>query len=283
MWPDFRSASFYTAVSVLSFECTMQKTLPILLLGACLALDAQAQSFGDFLKSAVTETARNVITNSATKALTPNVEQPKAPAAADADTDADTAAAPAAASPAAASTAAASPAAAPKPALAAVPAGCKRIKGPTLTLGPKPDSFEPAILWPENTQCPVRYFDQFEFKQAQAAKRAFSDASAFPCSDCEGGKDFDSLGWRSVVKGDDYMKEFPKLLLALERGKSLGWKGKKYSVTVTAVSEHPIGETPCKQFHYTLKQGARTVSEYDGMYCKWSYDATSEAKWVQAV
>jgi hypothetical protein len=226
----------------------MQKILPTLLLGACLAVDAQAQSFGDFLKSAVTETARNVITNTATKALTPNMEQPKAPAAADADV-----------------------------------AGCKRIKGATLTLGPKPDSFEPAILWPENTQCPVRHFGEFQFKQAEAAKFAFNEASAIPCDDCEGGKGFDAWGWRSMIKGGDYAKEFPKLLLALEMGKSLGWKGKKYSVTITAVSEHPIGETPCKQFHYTLKQGAKTVSEYDGMYCKWGYDSSSEAKWVQAV
>jgi hypothetical protein len=258
----------------------MQKILPTLLLGACLAVDAQAQSFGDFLKSAVTETAKNVITNSATntvtKVLNPIAELPNTLA----PTGADPAAAPAAA----ASPAVTSPATAPKPALAAVPAGCKRIKkGPTLTLGPKPDSFEPAILWPENTQCPVRYFGEFEFKQAEAAKHAFSDASAFPCDDCEGGKDFDSLGWRSLFKDGDYAKEFPKRLVALETGKSLGWKGKRYSVTVTAVSEHPIGETPCKQFRYTLKQGAKTVSEYDGMYCKWSYDATSEPKWVQAV
>ena len=251
----------------------MQKILPTLLLGACLALDAQAQSFGDFLKSAVTETAKNVITNTATKALSPNMEQPKAPAAA----DADPAAAPVAASPAAESPAAA------KPALAAVPAGCKRIKGATLTLGPKPDSFEPAILWPENTQCPVRNFGEFEFKQASAAGHAFREASAFPCSDCEGGKDFDSWGWRSLFKGGDYAKEFPKALLALETGKSLGWKGKKYSVTVAAVSEHPIGETPCKQFHYTLKQGTKTVSEYDGMYCKWGFGAPSEAKWLPIV
>jgi hypothetical protein len=266
MWPDFRSASFYTALSVLSFECTMQKTLPILLLGACLALDVQAQSFGDFLKSAVTETARNVITNSATKALTPNAEQPKAPAAADAD--------PAAASPAAAS----------KPAQAALPAGCKRMKGAKLTLGPKPDSFEPAILWPENTQCPVGNFGDFEFNQAQAAKSAFREASAYPCDDCEGGHYFDAWGGRALIKsGGDYSKDFPKLLLALETGKSVGWKGKKYSVAITATSEHPIGETPCKQFHYTLKQGAKLVSEYDGMFCKWQGAYSSEATWHETI
>jgi hypothetical protein len=257
----------------------MQKILPTLLLGACLAINAQAQSFGDFLKSAVTETAKNVITNSATntvtKVLNPIAELPNTLTA----TGADPGAAPAAA----ANPAAASADAAPKPAQAAVPAGCKRIKGATLTLGPKPDSFEPAILWPENTQCPVRNFGEFEFTKAKEAGYAFREASAFPCSDCEGGKDFDSWGWRSLFKGSDYAKEFPKALLALETGKSLGWKGKKYSVTVAAVSEHPIGETPCKQFHYTLKQGARTVSEYDGMYCKWSYDSSSEPKWVQAV
>jgi hypothetical protein len=238
----------------------MQKPFLTLLLGACLALDAQAQSFGDFLKSAVTETARNVITNSATKALTPNVEQPKVPAAADADT-----------------------AAASKPAQATLPAGCKRMKGAKLTVGPKPDSFEPAILWPENTQCPVGSFGDFEFKQAEAAKTAFREASAYPCDDCEGGRYFDAWGGRSLIKNGDYSKEFPKLLLALETGKSVGWKGKKYSVAITATGEHPIGETPCKQFHYTLKQGARLVSEYDGMFCKWQGAYSSEATWHETI
>jgi hypothetical protein len=253
----------------------MQKTFLTLLLGACLAFDAQAQSFGDFLKSAVTETARNVITNSATKALTPNVEQPKALPAADAD--------PAAAS-AAASPAAASPADASKPAQAALPAGCKRMKGAKLTVGPKPDSFEPAILWPENTQCPVGRFGDFEFKQAEAAKTAFREASAYPCDDCEGGRYFDAWGGRALIKsGGDYSKDFPKLLLALETGKSVGWKGKKYSVAITATGEHPIGETPCKQFHYTLKQGARLVSEYDGMFCKWQGAYSSEATWHETI
>jgi hypothetical protein len=91
----------------------MKRHFPILLLGACLAFDSQAQSFGDFLKSTVTETARNVITNSATMALTPNAESPKAPAAAEGD---------------------------------ALPAGCRRTRGANLSVGPKPDTFEPASL-----------------------------------------------------------------------------------------------------------------------------------------
>lgn len=245
----------------------MKKHFPFLLLGACLAVDSQAQSFGDFLKSAAGEVAKNIVTNSATRAMTPNAGQPKA-AAVDAD--------PAAAAPVAAE--------APATAQPALPAGCKRVKGATLTVGPKPDSFEPAILWPENTQCPVGRFGDFEFRQAAAAKSAFREASKFPCNDCEGGYDFDAWGGRSLVKnGGDYSKEFPKMLLALERGKSLGWKGKKYSVTITASGEHPIGETPCRQFHYTLKQGGKTVSEYDGMYCKWQGAYSSEATWHETV
>lgn len=241
----------------------MKTYLPSLLLGVSLALDAQAQSFGDFLKSAVAETAKNVITNSATKALTPNVEPAKAPVPAGDAADADLAAGAAA-----------------KPAL---PAGCKRIKGANLSVGPKPDAFEPAILWPENTQCPVGRFGDFEFKQAEAARTAFREASAYPCDDCEGGRYFDAWGGRSLIKSGDYSKEFPKLLVALEQGKSVGWKGRKYSVTITATGDHPIGETPCKQFHYTLKQGAKTVSEYDAMFCKWQGPYSSQATWHETV
>jgi hypothetical protein len=247
MWPDFRHDPAYTG--------GMKKTIPTLLLGACLAFDTQAQSFGDFLKSAVTETARNVITNSATKALSPNAGQPDVPAA---DADPATATAPA--------------------------AGCKRIKSKTqLSVGPRPDAFEPAILWPENTQCPVASFGDFEFKQAVAAKNAFREASAYPCNDCEGGRYFDAWGGRSLIKNGDYSKEFPKLLLALEQGKSVGWKGVKYSVSITATGEHSIGETPCKQFHYTLRQGANIVSKYDGMFCKWQGAFSSEATWHETV
>jgi hypothetical protein len=256
MRQEFRRADTYTG--------HMKKYLPTLMLGACLAVESQAQSFGDFLKSAATEAAKNLVTNSATRAMAPNAEPAKAPAVADAE--------PAAAAPAAASV---------QPAL---PAGCKRMKGANLSVGVRPDSFEPAILWPENTQCPVGRFGDFEFKQAQAAKNAFREASAYPCDDCEGGKYFDAWGGRSLIKnGGDYSKEFPKLLIALEKGRSVGWKGKKYSVTITAIGEQPIGETPCKQFHYTLKQGANTVAEYDGMYCKWQGAYSSEATWHETV
>jgi hypothetical protein len=261
VWPDFERACFYTG--------GMKKYLPTLMLAAGLVIDAQAQSFGDFLKSAAGEVAKNLVTNTATKAMTPNTEAAKAPAAADADPAAALLAA------AAAPTAAAAP---------ALPAGCKRIKGANLSVGPRPDDFEPAILWPENTQCPVGRFGDFEFKQAQAAKSAFREASAYPCNDCEGGKYFDAWGGRSLVKnGGDYSKEFPKMLIALEKGKSLGWKGTKYSVSITAIGEQPVGETPCKQFHYTLKQGAKTVSEYDGMFCKWQGAYSSEATWHETV
>jgi hypothetical protein len=238
----------------------MKKYISTLLLGACLAVDAQAQSFGDFLKSAVTETAKNIVTNGATKALTPNAGPARVAEVAEME---------------------AGPARDAQPAL---PAGCKRMRGANLSVGPKPDAFEPAILWPENTQCPVGGFGDFEFKQAQAAKTAFREASAYPCNDCEGGRYFDAWGGRSLIgNGADYSKEFPKMLLALEQGKSLGWKGKKYNVTITATGAQPIGETPCRQFHYTLKQGAKTVSEYDGMYCKWQGAYSSEATWHETV
>jgi len=258
MWPDFGGAATYTG--------SMKKYLTTLMLGACLAFESQAQSFGDFLKSAATEAAKNLVTNSATKAMAPNAEPAKAAAAAEADGGA--------------ALLTAAPVAAAQPAL---PAGCKRMKGANLSVGPKPDGFEPAILWPENTQCPVGRFGDFEFKQAQAAKTAFREASAYPCNDCEGGRYFDAWGGRSLIKNGDYSKEFPKLLIALEQGKSVGWKGKKYTVTITAMGEQPIGETPCKQFHYTLKQGAKTVAEYDGMYCKWQGAYSSEATWHETV
>ena len=257
----------------------------LLLTGACLSLNSQAQSFGDFLKHSAVSAARAAVSGNVDRAVAGAVDRafqgnPEQAAAAPQAADDPSSAAPAQPAGAIAPVAAAAALAAVKPAL---PAGCKRMKGANLLLGPKPDSFEPAGLWPENTQCPVGSFRDFEFKRAQEAKTAFREASKIRCNDCEGGYYFDAWGGRSLIKKGDYTVEFPKLLASLKRGESVGWKGNKYHVSITNIGDHPIGDTPCKQFHYVLKDAGKTVSEYDGMYCEYTRPYISKPSWNEVV
>lgn len=225
-----------------------------LLLGAGIVHDSRAQSWGDFLKNAASDAARQAVGNNVRQAVTGAVDG--------------------------AAMGLAQPAA---PVQAAAAAGCPRRKGTPLPIGERPEGFEPAGLWPEDTGCPVYSVSDLKFDKARAAKTAFREASKVPCNDCEGGYAFDAWGGRSLVKSGDYSREFPKLLVALEEGKSLGWKGKRYDVRITAVGAHPIGEMPCRQFHYTLLEKGRLVAEYDGMFCEYTRPYIANPSWNEVV
>ncbi len=260
---------------------TIQRIL--LLTGACLSLNAQAQSFGDFLKQSAANAARAAVSGNVDRAVTVAIDRAFEGAAQPAQAQAVAAQPDDAARPpeTAAAQQLAAPQVAAKPPL---PAGCKRMKGAKLLLGPRPDSFEPAGLWPENTQCPVGSFRDFEFKQAREAKYAFRDASKIRCQGCEGGYYFDAWGGHSLLrKGADYPVEFPRLLAGLKRGESVSWKGTQYHVSITSIGDHPIGDTPCRQLHYVLKDGSKTVSEYDGMVCEYTRPYISKPTWNEVV
>ncbi len=231
-----------------------------LLLGAGVVHDSRAQSWGDFLKNAAGDAARQAVGNKVRQAVTGAVDgaargltQPAAPAA---------------------------QAAAPQ--APAMP-GCERRKGTPLPIGERPIDFQPAGLWPENTHCPVYSVSDLKFERARAAKTAFREASKVACNDCEGGYSFDAWGGRSLVKGGDYAREFPRLLVALEAGRSLGWKGNRFDVRITAIGAHPIGDMPCRQFHYTLHEKGSLVAEYDGMYCEYTRPYIANPGWNEVV
>lgn len=121
-----------------------------------------------------------------------------------------------------------------------------------------------------------------KFEKAIAAKHAFVEASKVRCEDCEGGYRPDAWGWRELVKdsrGGDYVDEFAKMLVALKEGESLAWKGNKYDGKVTATGAHPIGELPCRQFHYVLSEKGKPVAEYDSLLCEYKGPYASRASW----
>jgi hypothetical protein len=239
------------------------KKLPSLVLfaGLSICLHGQAQSFGDFLKNAAADAARTAVAGNVRQAVGNAVDS----------------AAKSVTQPAGANTAAVT-----KP---ATPAGCARVYGTPLAIGARPASYQPDTLWPDNS-CPVSNYADLKFEQATAAKHAFREASKVRCNDCEGGYWPDAWGWRSLVKdsrGGNYSEEFAKMLVALSEGESLKWKGNKYEGMVTASGAHPIGELPCRQFHYVLKEKGRQVAKYDGLLCEYTRPYASKASWNEMV
>lgn len=235
------------------------KTL-LFALGICIvpAMACADSLFDSIIKGAATEAARSVIGGASQQPAGDGVSVPATGA-----TGAVT------------STATTAPAAAQKP-------GCLRTRAtPLPPLGPRPDSYAPAILWPEDTGCDYYKFSDLKFEQARAQKKAFVDASKVRCSDCEGGYSYDAWAHFFLVKGGDYSKKFSEMLIALKPGQSLKWKGSRFNGVVQATGEHPIGPYPCRQYHWTLKDGSKVVAERDGLYCEFKGDYAATARWQE--
>lgn len=115
-------------------------------------------------------------------------------------------------------------------------------------------------------------------EQARAQKKAFVDASKVRCSDCEGGYSYDAWAHFFVVKGGDYSKKFSEMLIALKPGQGLKWKGSRFNGVVQATGEHPIGPYPCRQYHWTLKDGSKVAAEREGLYCEFKGDYAATAR-----
>lgn len=163
-------------------------------------------------------------------------------------------------------------------------AGCPRTRAtPLPPLGPRPASYEPAVLWPEESACDYYKFSDLKFDVARAQKKAFEDASKVPCSDCEGGYSFDAWAHFFLVKGGNSHEKFTPMLIALEPGQSLSWKGARYSGTVQATGDHPIGPYPCRQYHWTLKSGKEIVAEREGLYCEVKGEYAASASWREVL
>lgn len=217
--------------------------------------------FDGFLRGAAVDAARTLLTNGAT-GQQQKTDAPATPAG----TSGNAPAATPVSQPA-------TPAAAPKP-------GCMRTRAqPLPPLGPRPDAYQPAVLWPEDTGCDQYKFSDYKFDAARAQKKAFTDASRVRCSDCEGGYSYDAWAHFFAAKGGDSSKKFEQMLLGLNPGQSINWKGNKFAGSVQATGEHPIGSFPCRQYHWTLKDGGKVVAEREGLYCQYKGDYSTNATW----
>ncbi|MDD2768616.1 MAG: hypothetical protein PHT19_07765 [Methylococcus sp.] len=178
----------------------------------------------------------------------------------------------------------AAPASAASTSSSAPKAGCFKTRAkPLPPLGPRPDSYAPEILWPEDTGCDYYKFSDLKFDKGKAQKKAFEDASKVACSDCEGGYSFDAWAHFFLIKGGNSYEKFTPMLIALKPGQSLSWKGARYSGTVQATGEHPIGPYPCRQYHWTLKSGKNVVAEREGLYCEVKGEYAASATWREVL
>ena len=158
---------------------------------------------------------------------------------------------------------------------AATPSSCGRSARPYLpSFGPPPAGF-PAVLWPDADQCEYT-FGALEFTAGAAQKKAFANASRVPCGDCEGGYSYDS--WANYFTEKDGSKSaFDAKVAALPIGKSISWKGRKHQGEIVATGERPIGSTPCKQYHWTMRLAGKVVAEREGLFCQ------IDGKWREKV
>jgi hypothetical protein len=163
--------------------------------------------------------------------------------------------------------------------------GCPSTRAvPMAPLGSRPGTFLPEILWPEEPACGAYKFTDLKFDAARAQRRIFTEASAVPCGDCEGGKAYDAWAHDFVVKGGNGSRQFEQMLIDLKPGDSIEWKGARFSGRIELAGEHPIGDYPCKQFHWTLRDKANQIAaERPGLFCQWRGEYSASAKWQEVL
>lgn len=166
---------------------------------------------------------------------------------------------------------------------ATAPVRCPKSRAqPLPPIGPRPDGYAPAVLWPAEPACDIHDFPDLKFNAARAQRDAFVNASKVRCGDCEGGYAYDAWARHALTQGGDE-KQYLALLVGLAVGQSLSWKGGRYQGTVQATGEHPIGPFPCRQYHWTLKDGARVVAEREGLLCQYKRPYAASARWNEVI
>jgi hypothetical protein len=225
-----------------------------------LASGAAHAQFGELLKNAVTNAASHAAANAAANATTRAVNGAIDGAAREASTPAT------------------QPAAGPAPqtgtdvSAVAARSSCdsSRKRKPLPPLGPRPANV-PAASWPDEPACAYR-FDDYGFPAGKAQAQAFEEAGRVPCSECAGGFSLDANAAGKLAVSPGPKKRFLERLVALQPGEKIEWQGARYRGTIVLAGEQPIGEFPCRQFHWTLTNKVDVVmAEREGLYCMWKY------------
>lgn len=98
-------------------------------------------------------------------------------------------------------------------------------------------------------------------------KRALDDFSAYPCSDCEGGRGYDSWARHGLnMVGSNALD---KKVGAMGVGESLTWKGVTANGALTVVADAEHNGFQCKEVVYKMtKVKTKAVAEREGLFCQ---------------
>lgn len=122
-------------------------------------------------------------------------------------------------------------------------------------VGPRPASYTWTELWPSNSHCYTYGMGDLQFPEALAALKAFDNAAAVGCQECEGGRSFDT--WPNYfIAGFNADKR----MAALKADEKLTWKGKRLAGEITLIGEQPIGRFPCRQYRWVMRGAAGKVA-----------------------
>lgn len=164
---------------------------------------------------------------------------------------------------------------APAAANAQVAPGCRKLGRLSSigALGARPESYQPAVLWPANAHCELHEFREALFPEAEAQKREFAKIGKIPCKTCEMGAHF-----------DDWPRNVPEAKIgAMKLGERLQWKGARYSGAVVVTGEHPIRDYACRQYRWTLTQGGAVAAERHGLFCQYKAPYAPAPAWHQMI
>lgn len=118
--------------------------------------------------------------------------------------------------------------------------------------------------------------------EIKAQKSAFVEFSKVPCSDCEGGYDYEAWASRyfhSELLGD--AKAWTAKLAKMEPGDRLNWQGKQNYGTITMRERAPVGGFDCKIYDWLLEKG-KASARREGLIC-WGKASSFSASdsWVE--
>ena len=122
---------------------------------------------------------------------------------------------------------------------------------------PAPVNYSPSLPGP--------YRLQFS-PELQSAERAFDAFNTAPCSDCEGGRSYDS--WiRHHVPEVQPMGALENRIGEMAIGEAIRWTGASGAqLALTVIGEAPVGAWPCKQVRWSSERDGRSAERL-GLFC----------------
>jgi hypothetical protein len=140
---------------------------------------------------------------------------------------------------------------------AAVSPGGERATASTVFADPAPINYSARLRGPY----------QLEFSpELENAEAAFDEFNRVSCSDCEGGRSYDS--WiKQAVPEVSRMGALEQRIGEMPVGDAIRWTGTSGArLALTVIGEAPVGAWPCKQVRWSSERDGRSAERL-GLFC----------------